>query len=114
MEDPVEHRADLLLRSGEAGHFGIGRVGEEQVDSFFTQPSEGTQVGHPTVKRELIHLEVAGVQDHPGAGADGDGQCVWDRVVDCDELKIEGSKTDPIAFAHDIVDGVFQPVLAQF
>ncbi len=41
------------------------------------------------VERELVHLEVAGVQHQPGLGADGDREAVRDGVVDRDELEVE-------------------------
>ena len=44
------------------GHLGVGGVGEEEVDALLAEPREGAQVGDPAVERELVHLEVAGVQ----------------------------------------------------
>src|SRR3954466_10811415 len=43
---------------------------------------EAAQVGDPAVQRELVHLEVAGVQDQPRRRPDRHGQRVGDRVVD--------------------------------
>ena len=63
VEDPVEHRADVLLGGGEARHLGVGGVGQEQVDALLAEPGERAQVGDPAVERQLVHLEVAGVQD---------------------------------------------------
>ena len=74
---------------GEAGHLGVGRVGQEQVDALLAQPREGAQVGDAAVERQLVHLEVAGVQHQAGRRADGDGERVGDRVVDRDELELE-------------------------
>ena len=105
-EDPVEHRGDVLLGGGEARHLGVGGVGEEQVDPLLPQPGEGPQVGDPAVERQLVHLEVAGVQHHAGAGADGDRERVGDGVVDRDELEVEGPEGDPVALGDDRLDGV--------
>ena len=58
----VEDRRDLLLGGGEAGDLGVGGVGQEEVDALLPQPRERPQVGDPAVERELVHLEVAGVQ----------------------------------------------------
>ena len=85
----VEHRADLALGGREAGHLGVGRVDEEQVDALFAEPGERAQVGEPAVERQLVHLEVAGVQHEAGRRADRDGERVGDRVVDRDELEVE-------------------------
>ena len=61
-EDPVEHRGDVDLGRGEAGDLGVGGVGQEQVDALLAEPRERPQVGDPAVQRQLVHLEVAGVQ----------------------------------------------------
>ena len=68
-EDLVEHRGDVALGRGEAGHLGVGGVGHEQVDALLAQPREGAQVGEPAVERQLVHLEVAGVQQRAARGA---------------------------------------------
>ena len=59
--------AGAMSRSGvvKPGHLGVGRVGHEQVDALLAQPGEGAQVGEPAVERQLVHLEVAGVQEVP-------------------------------------------------
>ena len=85
---------------GEAGDVGVGRVGQEEVDALFAEPGEGAQVGDALVERQLVHLEVAGVQHEAGGGADRDGERVGDRVVDRDELEVEGAEllaSDPRA-----------------
>ena len=43
----------------------------------------------PAVERQLVHLEVAGVQHGAGAGPDRDGERVGDGVVDREELAVE-------------------------
>ena len=113
VEDAVEDRADVLLGGGEAGDLGVGRVGEEEVDPLLPQPGERAQVGDPAVERQLVHLEVAGVQHQPGAGADRDGERVGDRVVDRDELELERAEVEPVARLHLVVDGLLEPVLAE-
>ena len=88
---------ELALGGGEAGHLGVGGVDEEQVDALLAQPGEGAQVGDPLVERELVHLEVAGVQHQAGRGADRDRQPVGDRVVDGHELAVERAERAPVA-----------------
>ena len=65
---------------------------EQQVDALAAEPREPGQVGQPPVERQLVHLEVAGVQHDAGRGLDRHRQRVGDRVVDREELKIEGSE----------------------
>ena len=98
-EDLVDDRGDRLLARGEARHLGVGGVGQEEVDALLAEPGERAQVGDPAVERQLVHLEVAGVQHHPRAGADRDGQRVGDRVVDRDELEVERAEREPVALA---------------
>ena len=88
-DDALEHRADVALERGESGDVGVGRVGHEQVDTLFAEPRERAQVGDAVVERELVHLEVAGVQHQAGGGADRDGERVGNGVVDGDELEVE-------------------------
>ncbi len=111
-EDAVEDGTDLALVGGEAGDLGVGGVDHEQVDALLPQPRERAQVGDPAVQRQLVHLEVAGVQDGAGGGADGDGQRVRDGVVDGDELALE--RAEPLGLA--LADGERQrgdPVLLE-
>ncbi len=67
-EDPVEHGRDLTLGRREPGHLGVGGVDHEQVDALLAEPGERAQVGDAAVQRQLVHLEVAGVQDGARAG----------------------------------------------
>ena len=62
-EDLLDRRGEVALGRREAGDLGVGGVGQEQVDPLLAQPGEAAQVGDPLVERELVHLEVAGVQD---------------------------------------------------
>ena len=71
------------------GDLGVGGVGHQQVDAVGTETGEPADVGEPAVQRELVHLEVAGMQDQAGRGADGDRERVGDRVVDREELEVE-------------------------
>ncbi len=99
-EHGLDRGGELALGDGEAGDLGVRRVDEEEVDALLAEPGEGAQVGHPPVERELVHLEVAGVQHEPGRGADRDGEPVGDRVVDGDELAVEGAERAPVALAR--------------
>ena len=111
-EDLVEHRGDVALGADDAGHLGVGGVGQQQVDALAAEPREPGQVGQPVVERELVHLEVAGVQHDAGRGLDGHRHRVGDRVVDREELKVEGPPRAGVALLHlDRLRG--QPVLGE-
>ena len=99
-EDLLDGGDELALRHREAGHLGVGRVGEEEVDALLAEPGEAAQVGDPPVERELVHLEVAGVQHQAGGGADGHGERVGDRVVDGEELEVERAEGQLVALGH--------------
>ena len=99
-EHRVEHRPDVPLRRDEAGDLRVGGVREQQVDALGAEPREAGQVGDPPVERQLVHLEVAGVQHQPGRGPDGHGQRVRDGVVDREELTLERPQRLPPALAH--------------
>ena len=85
----VEHGPDLALEGREAGHVGVGRVDEEEVDALLAQPGERAEVGEAAIERQLVHLEVAGCEREAGGRADRDGERIGDRVVDRDELELE-------------------------
>ncbi len=76
-------------RAVKPGDVGVRRVGQEQVDALLAEPGERAQVGDAVVERQLVHLEVAGVQHEAGGRADRDGERIRDRVVDGDELEPE-------------------------
>ena len=96
-EDLVDRRGEVALGGGEPGDLGVGGVDEEQVDAFLAEAGERAQVGDSGVERELVHLEVAGVQHGAGAGADGDGEPVGDGVVDRGELEVERAERTSVA-----------------
>jgi hypothetical protein len=113
VEDVLQHRGDVALRGGEAGDLRVGRVRQEQVDPLLTEAGERAQVRDPPVERELVHLEVARVQDHARGGADGDREGVRDRVIDRHELEVERAEADPVALGDDELGGVLKPVFAE-
>src|SRR6478735_5296816 len=99
-EDLVDGGRDLELGRRETGDVGVGRVGEEEVDALLPEPGEGAQVGQATVQGQLVHLEVAGVQQRAGLGAHEDGERVGDRVVDGDELEVEDAELLALSLLH--------------
>ncbi len=111
-EEVLEHGPDVLLQCREAGDLGVRRVRHEQVHTLLAEAGEGTEVRDPTVERELVHLEVAGVEDVAGTGADEDGKRVGDRMVDGDELEVEGTELVEVTSRDDAGDRL-DPVLLE-
>ena len=85
-EDVGNDRANLALGGNEPGDLGVGGVNHEQVHSLLTQSGKRAQVGDPSVHGQLVHFEVTGVQNRSCWGGDGNGQGVWDGVVDGHKL----------------------------
>ena len=111
-EDVVEHRADLALGRDEPGHLGVRRVAHQQVDALATEPGPAAEVGDPAVERQLVHLEVAGVQHRAGRGPDRHAERIRDRVVDREELARERPELLGLALPH--LEGErLDPVLLQ-
>ena len=99
-EHVVEHRADLGLGRHEARHLGVGGVHHEEVHALLAEAGEGAQVGDAAVERQLVHLEVTGVQHGAGGGGDRHGERVRDGVVDRDELAVEDAELLALPFLH--------------
>ncbi len=99
-EDLGEHRRDRPLAGHDAGHLGVSGVCHQQVDALGAEPREPAEVGQPAVERQLVHLEVTGVQDHSRAGPDADGQRIGNGVIDGEKFKVEGPERVPGAGRH--------------
>ena len=110
-EHPVERRRDVPLRGGEPRHLRVGRVDEEDVDAGLAQPGEGAQVGQPTVQWQLVHLEVAGVQQRPRRCPDRDRQGVGDGMVHRDELELERPDRGALTVLHHFAASAADAVL---
>ena len=99
-ENVRQHRTDVLLGRGEAGNLSVGGVRQEQVHALLAQVSEVAQVGDAAVQRQLIHLEVTGVQNLACLGADVDSQRIRNRVVHSNELALERTETLHLVLLH--------------
>ena len=91
---------DLPLRGDEAGDLGVGRVRQQQVDPGRAEAGEAGQVGEAAVQRQLVHLEVAGVQHGAGRRLDRHRERVRDGVVDREELALERPQPLGLALGH--------------
>ncbi len=111
-EVALEGGADLRLRGGEPRDLGVRGVGHEQVHALLAETGEGAQVRDAAVERQLVHLEVAGVQDGAGVRVDGDGERVRDRVVHGHELALERAELDDVVFL-DHAGARLDPVLLE-
>ena len=103
-EDLGQHGRDLPLAGHDAGNLGIGGIRHQQVNALGANPREPAKIGQPAVERQLVHLEVAGVQDHPGAGADTDRERIGDGVIDREKFKVKGPERIPGACCHLLGD----------
>ncbi len=110
--DLVDGRDQVGFCSQEAGNFGVGGVGHEQVNALLAQAGEAGKVGDALVQRELVHLEVASFQHQAGRRADGNSQTVRDGVVHCKEFDVERAKLAAVAFL-DRDQLALDPVLVQ-
>ena len=86
------------------GHLGVGGVDHEQVDALLAEPGERAQVGDPAVERQLVHLEVAGVQHQcrppvriATASASG---IEW---LTATNSRSNGPNVDPVALLDDVL-----------
>ena len=97
--------ANTSSSTGPISRSGVTKPGTSALvesDSSRSTPSapsraNAAQVGEPAVERQLVHLEVAGVQHEAGGRADRDRQRVGDRVVDREELAVERPELLPVA-----------------
>ncbi len=96
----------------DAGRLRVGGVRHQQVDAVRAEPGEPADVGQAPVQRELVHLEVAGVQHEAGMRADADRERVRDRVVHGEELEVERAEPLPRALG-DLGDDRGQAVLGE-
>ena len=112
-EDPFQGRLHVLLGQGEPRHLGVGGVHQEQIDPLSAEPGETTQVGDPSIQRQLVHLEVAGVQHGAAGGPHKDRHRVRDRVVDRDEFQIKGAEADPFTIGDRPQRHPTQPMFAE-
>ena len=62
----------------EAGNLCVRAVDEQEVDAGVPEPCKPVEIGDPAVERNLIHLEVTGVQHHSGRRRDRDRHGVRD------------------------------------
>jgi hypothetical protein len=107
--------AGVMLRSDvvKPGTSAFVESGQEEVDPFLAEAGERAQVGDAAVERQLVHLEVTGVQRDAGGRLDRDGQGVGDRVVDRDELELERTEVHDVALGHRVLGRVLELVLLE-
>ena len=84
--DAVPHRA---FRRRVARPLDVGAVAEQRQHAFLAVAREGVQVEGLAVDRRLVHLEVAGMDDHAQRRAHGQRHAIDRAVRDVDELDLE-------------------------
>ncbi|CAB4731483.1 unannotated protein [freshwater metagenome] len=121
-EHGVEDRDDVALARDEARNLGVRAVDEQEIDARVAEAREPIEIGDPAVERNLIHLEVTGVQHHPGRRRDRDRHCVRDRVVHREEFDrerpesldlarhhVKGDRLDPMLLELRLEEGEGEP-----
>ena len=83
--DLREHGPDGPLGGDDTEVLGVRGIAQEQVDAAGPLLGEGLEVGRPVVKRRLIELEVARVQNRAELRVDGHGHAVGDGVGHAEE-----------------------------
>ncbi len=102
---------DLAFGRARRRDLGVGRVAQEQVDTGVAEPGHPGQVGGSAVQRQLVELDVTGMQHGARAGVDRDGQRVRDRVVDREVLALEHAVRAALPLG-DLDEHRLDPVLA--
>ena len=93
-----------LLGFGKAGALGVGGVCQQRQHTLAPVLGNGGQVGHGVAgQRRVVHLEVAGVDDHARRAGNGERQRIRDGVVDVDRLHGKAAEADLLA-GSDLVE----------
>ena len=106
--------ADLDLGLRVTRSIDVGAVRAQHGHALLAQLREASRVGGLAVERARIELEVAGVDDRPGGGANGEPHSVGDGVRHADRLDGEGAEREGLARPHrPEIRRLGQRVLAQ-
>ncbi len=106
----VERRADGGLRLDESRHLGVGGIHHQQVHALFAELAEFHQIGDAVVERQLVELDVAGVDQGTGRGLHEYRKRVRDGVGHVHEFEVERADLELFAsldLDHRRVDAVF-------
>ena len=109
----VERGSDGGLRLDEAWHLGVGGVHHQQIHALLADLAEFHQIGDLVVERQLVELDVAGVNQGAGGRLDVHGERVGDRVGDGDEFEVERADLELVA-SLDLHHGGMLVVLLAF
>jgi hypothetical protein len=109
-----QRRADLDLGLRVTGSIDVGAVRAEHGHALLAQFREASRVGRLAVERARVELEVTGVDDRPGGGADRESHAIGDRVRHADGFDGEGAEREGLARPHrPEIRRLGQRVLAQ-
>ena len=93
----VERRTDGGLRLDEARDLGVGGVHHQEVHALFAELAEFHQIGDAVVERQLVELDVAGVDEGAGGGLHEHGERVRNGVRDVHEFQVERADLELVA-----------------
>ncbi len=91
--------------------FDIGRVRQQQQNSFFAVGGEALEVEHLAFHRRVVDLEIAGMDDRAHGSFDGKGETVHQAVSHANALNAK-RRDVPWRAGSDLMDvrGIFQVV----
>ena len=98
LHDLAEGLADRPLGRRVAGVLGPCRVRQQAEHALGAEPGQDREVGQLAVDRCVVELEVAGVDDRPDRGPQGDPHRVRDRVTDPERHDVERADVDLVAW----------------
>ena len=114
-EDPLERHPHISFAQGESVLFGVCGIGEQGKDALASVMGKPGKVGHDSIHRGVVHLEIARVDQDAFGCVDGKPHTVHDAVVHPDQLDFKGVERDRFA-GHNGMElrRLVQPVLPQF
>ena len=85
----VKSRTDGGLRLDEAGNLGVRGIHHQQIHALFADLAEFDQIGDAMIQRQLVKLDIAGIDQGAGRRLDVYGQRIRNGMRDVDEFKVE-------------------------
>ena len=85
----IQRRANGGFRLDEAWNLSVGGIHHQQIHALFAELAELHQISDAMVKRQLVKLDIAGIDEASGRSLHEHSQSVRNGMRDVHELKIE-------------------------